>query len=245
MDTAVATCGDFLENRGGAQHMAVNAAKLVALRDDPALAEAVRGCDLITADGQAVVWASRLLRDPLPERVAGIDLMYRLLALAEDRGHGVFILGAHQAVLEEAVEKLRGMHPRLQLCGYRHGYFDDDEAAAVAADVRDSGADLLLVAISSPRKEEFLARYREVMDLPLVMGVGGSIDVVAGRTRRAPRWAQRAGLEWLFRLAQEPRRLLKRYAWTNARFLWAVGAQLLTRRRRGGGGQDSALSRSQ
>ena len=107
--------------------MAINVAKLVTLRDDPELRAIVAGCSIVSPDGQGIVWASRLLRDPLPERVAGIDLMQNFLALAERRGYRVFILGARDAVLERAVARIRERHPRLELAGYRDGYFGDDE----------------------------------------------------------------------------------------------------------------------
>src|SRR3954449_13193093 len=115
-----------------AQHVAINAAKIVAMQDDPQLREIIGRCELVSADGQAVVWASRLLGDPLPERVAGIDLMQELMALAERRGFRVFILGAEPEVLSTAVNRIRDKHPDLQLVGTRDGYFTDDEAGDVA-----------------------------------------------------------------------------------------------------------------
>jgi N-acetylglucosaminyldiphosphoundecaprenol N-acetyl-beta-D-mannosaminyltransferase len=227
MEATVSRCRELIESGGAAQHVVVNAAKLVALRRDPELARIVEGCALVNADGQSVVWASRLLRDPLPERVAGIDLMERLLALAGEEGHRVYVLGARPDVLERAVERLRVRYPRLVLAGYRNGYFSDEESAGVCAAIRAARPHLLLVAMSSPRKEYWLATHLAELGVPLAMGVGGAIDVVAGVTRRAPRWAQRAGLEWLFRLAQEPRRLARRYLVTNARFGLLVARELL------------------
>jgi N-acetylglucosaminyldiphosphoundecaprenol N-acetyl-beta-D-mannosaminyltransferase len=211
------------------QHMAINAAKLVAMHDDPKLSEIVDGCGLVNADGQSVVWASRLLRDPLPERVAGIDLMDALLELAARRGYRVYFLGARAEVLQHAVERLLDKFPRLQVAGLRDGYFTDEEAPGVCDAIRASGADLLFVAMSSPRKEYFLGEYGPRLGVPFVMGVGGSIDVVAGVTRRAPLVWQRLGLEWLFRLLQEPRRMFRRYAVTNTRFIALVGGAVLSR----------------
>lgn len=212
------------------QHMAINAAKLVAMQDDAKLRAIVDDCDLVNADGQSVVWASRLLGDPLPERVAGIDLMDALLELAARRGYGVYFLGARADVLARAVERLQAKHPALRVAGARDGYYADDEASDVAAAIRASGADILFVAMSSPRKEYFLGEYGPGLGAPFVMGVGGSIDVIAGFTRRAPVAWQRLGLEWLFRLLQEPRRMFRRYAVTNARFVGLVGRALLTGR---------------
>jgi N-acetylglucosaminyldiphosphoundecaprenol N-acetyl-beta-D-mannosaminyltransferase len=210
------------------QHMAINAAKLVTMHDDAKLTRIVDDCGLVNADGQAVVWASRMLRDPLPERVAGIDLMHELLALAELRGYRVFFLGARAEVLAAAVEKIRALHPGLLIAGERHGYFGDDEELAVCEQIRASRADILFVAMSSPRKEYFLGEHGPSLGAPFVMGVGGSIDVIAGITRRAPRTMQKLGLEWLFRLLQEPRRMFRRYALTNYRFTVLVARALVT-----------------
>jgi N-acetylglucosaminyldiphosphoundecaprenol N-acetyl-beta-D-mannosaminyltransferase len=218
MPQTVARCEDLIARREFAQHVAINAAKLVAMQRDPELRRIVEACELVSADGQAVVWASRLLGDPLPERVAGIDLMHELFALAERRGFRVFILGAEAEVLDQARAKIMVRHPRLQLVGTRDGYFSEEQEAAVAEEVRSARPDILFVAISSPRKEYWLGRYGRTIDVPFVMGVGGAIDVVAGITRRAPGPLQRLGLEWAFRLAQEPGRLWRRYAVTNARF---------------------------
>lgn len=204
------------------QHMAINAAKLVAMHDDPKLYEIIDGCGLVNADGQSVVWASRLLGDPLPERVAGIDLMEALLELAERRGYRVYLLGARAEVLRRALARLQEKYPALPVAGARDGYFADEEASQVCDAIRASRADLLFVAMSSPRKEYFLGEYGPNIGVPFVMGVGGSIDVIAGVTQRAPATWQRLGLEWLFRLLQEPRRMFRRYAVTNARFIGLV-----------------------
>jgi N-acetylglucosaminyldiphosphoundecaprenol N-acetyl-beta-D-mannosaminyltransferase len=226
---AVERCAGFIERRQLAQHMAINAAKLVAIHDDTALREIVKRCELVTADGQAVVWASRLLGDPLPQRVAGIDLMLELLALAEQRGFSVYILGARREVLDEAVRRILARHPGLRVAGYRDGYFSPSEDGDVAAEISRARPDILFVAISSPRKEYFLGTYGRRLGVPLIMGVGGAIDVAAGVTKRAPARVQRAGLEWLYRTAQEPRRLTRRYLVTNARFAVLLARELFDR----------------
>lgn len=230
MDQAVARCEEAIASRRYLQHMSVNAAKLVALRDDPELHEMIASCGLITADGQSVVWAARLLGARLPERVAGIDLMTRLLEAADGKGYGVYVLGAKREVLDAALAQMRERFPRLKVAGARDGYYTDEEATEVCEEIRDSGADILFVAMSSPRKEYFLGERGASLGVPLTMGVGGSVDVIAGVTRRAPRALQRAGLEWAYRLAQEPRRLARRYGITNARFAWMVLRALVTRR---------------
>jgi N-acetylglucosaminyldiphosphoundecaprenol N-acetyl-beta-D-mannosaminyltransferase len=230
MDEAVARIDEAIGERRFLRHADLNGAIVVAMQGDDELRESIVGADLLVADGQSVVWAARLLGRPLPARVAGIDLMHRTIELAERRGYSIYILGARQEVLERAVERLTADHPDLKIAGYRNGYFDDSEDPAVAAAIRESGADILFVAISSPRKEYFLGRYGRGLGVPYVMGVGGSIDVVAGVARRAPMWMQRVGLEWAFRLVQEPRRLFRRYLVTNARFIAFVAREALRRR---------------
>jgi N-acetylglucosaminyldiphosphoundecaprenol N-acetyl-beta-D-mannosaminyltransferase len=232
MDEAVGRCEQAIAAGGYLQHMSVNVAKLVTLQSDTALRDAVSACDLVTADGQGVVWASRLLGRPLPERVAGIDLMTRLLERADERGYRVYVLGARREVLDAALARLRDRHPRLTFAGARDGYFADAESEDVCEEIRASRADMLFVAMSSPRKELFLDRYGPSLGVPFAMGVGGSVDVIAGVTRRAPRLVQRTGLEWLYRLAQEPRRLGRRYLVTNVRFAGMVARERLRRRRR-------------
>ena len=224
---ALHICEQAIESRHFVQHMAVNAAKLVTMRHDEALRRSVTGCDLITADGQSIVWASRLLGDPLPERVAGIDLMVGLLQRASLRGYRVYILGAKPEVLEAAVIAIRARYPGVVIAGARHGYYSDAEADEVATEIAASKPDILFVAMTSPRKEYFLERYGHDVSAPFVMGVGGAVDVLAGITKRAPVALQRLGVEWLFRLAQEPRRLARRYLQTNLIFLGLVSRALV------------------
>ena len=231
MQEALERCERAIAERSYLQHMSVNVAKLVSLRDDPFLRSAVGACGLVTADGQGVVWAARLLGLRAPERVAGIDLMFGLLERAERNRHRVFILGARPEVLERALASLRAAYPRLEIAGARDGYFSDEEAPEVCAEIRAARPDMLFVAMSSPRKEYFLDQHGPGLGVPFAMGVGGSVDVIAGLTRRAPLAVQRLGLEWLYRLGQEPRRLARRYLLTNVRFAGMVAWALVCRRR--------------
>jgi N-acetylglucosaminyldiphosphoundecaprenol N-acetyl-beta-D-mannosaminyltransferase len=205
----------------------VNAAKIVKMRGDDALREAVTGCGLIVADGQSVVWASKVLRQPLPERVAGIDLFQRLLYMAEVQGHSVYFLGAKPEVLETMVERIRRQHPRLAIAGYRDGYYPAEESEAVADAIKGSGADLLFLGMTSPKKEVFVATHGARTGAKVVHGVGGSFDVLAGVVKRAPRAWQRMGCEWLYRALQEPRRLGGRYVTTNVAFVGLVAREWL------------------
>ena len=232
MEGTLRRCEEIVEARQGVQHMAVNVAKIVTLRDNPRLREIVAASELVNADGQPLVWASRLLGDPLPERVAGIDLMHRLFELAERKGYRVYVLGAREHVLERALDVLRTRHPRLEVAGSHHGYFSDADSGRIAGLVRDARPDILFVAMSSPRKEYWLAEHRDELGVPLMMGVGGAIDILAGDVRRAPEWMQRTGLEWFFRLAQEPRRMWRRYLVTNTRFALLLARELATGRGR-------------
>jgi len=220
MDETLARCVELIEERRPVQHVVINAGKVVMMEDIPALRQIIAGCDVVNADGQSIVWAGRALGHAVPERVAGIDLMHRLLAEAARRGWPVYFLGARQEVVETCVAQIVERNPGLVIAGVRNGYFSDD--AAIAHEVRLSGAQLLFVGISSPRKEEFLAAQLREMGPVFAMGVGGSFDVVAGLTQRAPLWMQRSGLEWFYRFLQEPGRMWKRYLVGNARFLTIV-----------------------
>lgn len=217
MDETVAVVRELVRTGRPHQHVVVNAAKFVEMERNPRLREVVARCDLINADGESVVWASRLLGRPLPERVAGIDLFERLVAVAAADGASVFFLGAREEVVAEVVRVFEARHPDLRVAGYRNGYWDDDDA--VVAGIRGAGPDYLFLAIPSPRKEFWLHEHLEALGVPFVMGVGGSFDVVAGKIGRAPGWVQRAGFEWFWRFAQEPRRMWKRYLLGNSAFI--------------------------
>ena len=199
------------------QHVVLNAAKVVEMDRDPELRRVVQSCDLVNADGMAVVWASRILGVPLPERVAGIDLFDRLVRLAYEDGRSVFFLGATDEVVAAMAEIFAHRFPGLRVAGYRNGYWKDD--TEVIAEVRAAAPDLLFLAIPSPRKEFWLNAHLQELNVPFVMGVGGSFDVVAGKVSRAPRWMQRVGLEWSWRLIQEPRKMWRRYLFTNTTFI--------------------------
>lgn len=204
-------------------HTVVNAGKIVSMQSDPQLRESVINADIINADGQGVVWASKLLGKPLKERVAGIDLMEELVRLASRNHYKVFFLGAKEDIVRSVVLHYSSLHSPDIIAGYRNGYFKKEEEQAIARQIADSGANILFVAISSPTKENFLYQNREVLrKVNFIMGVGGSFDVVSGLVKRAPHWMQRAGLEWLFRVYQEPNRMFKRYLVGNACFIGLV-----------------------
>ena len=216
--------------RGRLQIGVVNAAKLVNMRRDPAIRADVLSCNLILADGVPVVWASRLLGRPLPERVAGIDLMLGMLRRGNENGYRVYCLGASEDVLAPAVARITAAYPHVKVVGRHHGYFTSQEEPGLVAAIVNLKPDILLVGMSSPKKERFLARWDDQLGVPVCHGVGGSFDVLAGKVRRAPRIWQRLGLEWLYRVCQEPRRLWRRYLVTNTLFCAMVLSELVRRR---------------
>ena len=208
------------------QQVVINVAKLVNIRTDPDLRRDVLESDIINIDGTGVLWAVRLLGHKVEERVAGIDLMLALIASCAKNGFKPYFLGAREEILSQAMARLQTDHPDLRIAGYRNGYFTSEEEEQIVADIRGSGADCLFVAISSPTKERFIHQHRDELGVPYLMGVGGTLDVVAGKVRRAPLWMQRTGLEWLYRLAQEPRRMWRRYLVTNTIFLFLLLGEL-------------------
>lgn len=204
-------------------HTVVNVAKLVNMRSNPELRDDVSTADMINIDGTGVVWGARLCGLAIPERVAGIDIMTSLFGLCAARGFRPYLLGAEQVVLEAVQHRLKQDHPELIVAGMRNGYFTPEDEPEVLEAINRSGADCLFVAMPTPRKERFLRKNRDGLTPNFVMGVGGSFDVYGGKVARAPRMVQNAGFEWLFRVAQEPRRLWPRYYETNTAYailLW-------------------------
>lgn len=230
MEETVAEIDRRLDAGEFTQHVVVNVAKIVNMRHEPDLVEAVLSCDIINVDGMGVVWGARFLGLNIPERVTGIDLFLRLLDLASDQGNSVFFLGATPEVVELAVSNLKNRYPSLKVAGWHHGYFWDNEQVVVEK-ISRSEATLLFVGITSPKKEQFIDRYRDKLGVRFAMGVGGAFDILAGKTRRAPLWIQRRGLEWLFRIIQEPRRMWKRYLVTNSKYAWMLLSQRLGQKR--------------
>jgi len=215
-----------------APHIVVtlNASHLCMMRDDPELAAACRSGDITVADGMSVVWALRASGQPIPERVTGIDLMDRLLATADSHRLRVYFLGARPEVIETLVKRVRTQRPGVEIVGYRDGYFSPQEHMGIVEEIRASGADILFVGMPSPFKETWCARHSERLNVPVIMGVGGSFDVLADFIKRAPVWAQKSGLEWFWRLMMEPRKLWKRYLTYNSQFIWLAGKEIIARR---------------
>lgn len=204
------------------QHVVVNAAKVVQAYNDIKLKDIISSCDMINVDGTSIVWASKLLGSELPERVAGCDLFQELVRLCAEKGYRPFFFGAKEDIILKMVNTFEARYPSLRIAGYRNGYYSANEETAIATQIKNSKADILFVGFSSPKKEFFLNKYIHLMQVPFCMGVGGSFDIIAGKTKRAPKFMQNCGLEWLYRLLQEPKRMWKRYAVTNIVFIYLV-----------------------
>lgn len=219
LDDFVTKAEEFIRSKRPRYIAMMNVAKLVKMRTDKGLAESIFEADLIGADGVPLVWVSRLFGTPLPGRVNGTDLMYRLLERANERRYRIFFLGATEAVLQQVLKVVHREYPGVQIAGWQHGYFTAGEERPIVERIRASRSDILFIAFGTPKKELWVKRYLSAMGVTVVHGVGGSFDVMAGTVRRAPVWMQRMGLEWLFRLLQEPRRMWQRYLVTNTVFM--------------------------
>lgn len=203
----------------------VNADKINELNRNKRLRKIVNRCGIINADGISVVLASRFLGKPLPERVAGIDLMESLVKLSANKGYSIYLLGAKQEVVEKTESVLKRRYPELVVSGIRNGYFNQSEWPEVSAVLKGLRPDFVFVGITSPMKEYLVEYLQNDGNNCVFMGVGGSFDVISGTIPRAPLWVQKMNLEWLFRVIQEPRRLFKRYFIGNTEFILAVLAE--------------------
>ncbi len=223
MKETIAAVGEAIQHNRHINHVVINAGKVVSMQTDKQLFESVVSCDIINADGQAIVWGARILGGKLPERVAGADLMQELVKLAAQKNYKCFFLGAKEEVVKKVVDRYTAEYGAHIIAGYRNGYFKKEEEEAVAKQIADSGAQMLFVAITSPKKENFMYAHRELLkNVNFTMGVGGTFDVVAGLTKRAPVWMQNIGMEWFYRFAQEPKRMWKRYLVGNSKFIYLV-----------------------
>lgn len=196
----------------------LNVATIVSCQHDAALREAVNSSDLINIDGMGAIWGARFLNLAVPERVTGVDLFSDLLATAEQKNYSVYFLGATDSVLTKMIQNLKYNVPNLNIAGYHDGYFWGKEEEVVA-NINASGANMLFIGIKSPEKETFIHEWSSKLNVQFIMGVGGTFDVISGKVKRAPQWMQKSGLEWAFRIYQEPRRMWKRYVKSNSVFL--------------------------
>jgi N-acetylglucosaminyldiphosphoundecaprenol N-acetyl-beta-D-mannosaminyltransferase len=222
MEETLKTIEGFIQSGKPHQHVVVNVDKVVKANRDPELRRIINDCALVNVDGMPIVWASRLLGKPLKERVTGVDLFDALMQHSAKKGWRIYFLGATEEVVSSVKQLYEKKYPTIAIVGYRNGYWTSTEEPQVVEQIKAAQADLLFVAISSPKKEQFLDRYQADMKIPFAMGVGGTFDVMAGKVNRAPIWMQKYGFEWFYRFLQEPRRMFKRYFIDDMAFFWLL-----------------------
>lgn len=220
---------NVINHSANMQHIVVNVAKVVKAQKDKNLKQAINNSDIVNIDGKPIVWVLRLFGYRVPHRVTGVDLFQDLVKLCAEKGYRPYFLGARKEVIQDVVKIFKEKYPKLKIAGYRNGYFGAEDEDQIAEDIKNSNADMLFLGITSPKKELFIDKYTKLMNVPFTMGVGGSFDIVAGRTKRAPKWMQECGMEWFYRILQEPRRMWKRYAVTNTIFIGMVIKEMFRR----------------
>jgi len=199
----------FLQEGGPHLVVTADSSGVVIAQSDPEFRDIVNSADLVTPDSIGIVWAAKLFGRPIPERVAGVDLVLYLCEMAARRGYRVYFLGSAPGVAEEAARRLQDCFPGLAVAGTHHGYFSAGEEPQVVEMIQQTRPDILFVALGIPKQEKWIARYQPVLKIPVAMGVGGSLDVHSGRVTRAPRWVQKLCLEWAYRLLKNPRKIGK------------------------------------
>jgi len=220
MDETVNKIDKAIISNKQVHHCVINAGKVVKIQNDERLKESVINSDIVNADGMSVVWSVRFLGYKIQERVAGIDLMENLIRLAHEKSYSCFFLGAKEEVVKNVVSHYSVKYSKKIIAGFRNGYFDNNDDKTIINQINKSKANLLFVAMTSPKKEIFLNKYKnELKNINLIMGVGGSFDVIAGTIRRAPKYMQELGLEWFYRFMQEPKRMWRRYLIGNFKFV--------------------------
>ena len=213
MQEAVSALEESIANGEQAFVVTANAEIIMMCQQDAEYKKIVsQDAQLVLADGAGAVWAGRHLGYKVPERVAGFDLYCNLLKEAAVKGYKAYFFGGSPGIAEAAKAKSEELYPGVQVVGYRNGYFQEEESQAIIDEINDSGADMLFAALGAPKQEKWLVRYRDQLKPKVLMGIGGSFDVFAGKMERAPKWMQDASLEWLFRLYKQPSRFMRMMA---------------------------------
>lgn len=228
----VSVIREHLEKGTSLVQFGVNSATVVDIGQDDIYRTVLKETDLVNIDGMSVVWALRLFGYRIPARVATPDLAHDILEMAALSGYTVYLLGAREEVINSCVNNLHNIHPRLQIAGSRNGYFLPVDEQYIVEQINNVHPDILLLGMSSPQKEFFVKNNRDQLKVKYILGVGGYFDILSGNTRRAPGWMQITGLEWLYRLLQEPGRMWKRYLIGNFRFIWIVLKELRNQKRK-------------
>lgn len=206
MAEAVDVVRRAMDTRVGIMVATANAEMLMRATHDEELRRILNASALVVPDGAGTVWAARHLGHAMPERVAGYDLAQELLRCAPAEGRRVYFFGSAPGVAEKAKAKAEQLYPGIEIVGVRNGFFSPADNAAIIAEIRAARPDLLLVALGVPKQEKWIAAHLAELDVPVAIGVGGTLDVMAGVMKRAPHWMQKAKLEWLFRGLMQPKR---------------------------------------
>ena len=213
MGEAVSVLEESITSGEQAFVVTANAEIIMMCQEDAGYKKIVsQDAQLVLPDGAGAVWAGRHLGYKIPERVAGFDLYCQLLDKAAQKGYKAFFFGGSPGIAEAAKAKSEELYPGVQVVGCRNGYFNEEESQAIIDEINASGADMLFAALGAPKQEKWLVRYREQLKPKILMGIGGSFDVFAGKMERAPKWMQDASLEWLFRLYKQPSRFMRMMA---------------------------------
>lgn len=213
MNESVAVLEEKLQKKEQAFVVTANAEIIMMCQQDKEYNNIVsEQADLVLPDGAGAVWAGRYLGNEVPERVAGFDLYNQLLKLSADKGYKAYFFGGAPGVAEAAKNKAEELYPGVQIVGCRNGYFNETEEEAIIKEINDATPDMLFVALGAPKQEKWLVKYRNQLKPRVLMGIGGSFDVLAGKMERAPKWMQEASLEWAFRLYKQPSRFMRMLA---------------------------------
>ncbi|MCZ8514855.1 WecB/TagA/CpsF family glycosyltransferase [Paenibacillus filicis] len=204
MKETVTYLARIIESRKPHQIITANPIMVMAALEDPQYMRMMREAELIVPDGTGVVWAADYVGNPVAERVPGYDLIHELMRVGESRGWRVYLVGASSEVIEAAADKLKALYPQLQLVGFRNGFFGEKEDDDVIRQIREANPDILLVGRAAATQEPWIAKYKQRLGIPVMMGVGGSFDVLSGKLKRAPLLFQKLRVEWFYRLLQEP-----------------------------------------
>lgn len=197
---------EFIESREPHHVITANAEIIYTGVENKSLSRTLNKADLVTADGFGVLWASKFLNDPIEERVTGIDLVDAICKHGQEKGWKLYFLGAAPGIAEKAVLKILEIYPESKVVGYENGYFTEEEEPRIIENIKKAGPDILFVALGAPKQEFWIRKNLKELNVPVCIGVGGSLDVLAGNVTRAPKWMQKHGLEWLYRLYKEPKR---------------------------------------
>ncbi len=230
---ALEKIADFIAAGGPHQVVTANAEILYQAGKDARMRRIINGAQLVTADGSGVVWASRQLGAPLPERVTGIDLVHSICARAASEGWKIYILGSAPGVSATAAVRIRERYPGCNIVGTHHGYFSAEEEKQILAELAHLRPDVLFVALGAPKQEYWIAEHLPELRIPVAIGIGGCMDVLSGNVKRAPQWMQKVGLEWLYRLIKQPSRIKR--VLVLPRFVLAVRKQARRAAKQGDG----------